>query len=802
MPLLWLSLALIGGILLAERLHAAALALPVFAWLLLAGAALLLAVLLRLARRSNPAFWPRLSPFHLVAAAFVFGGAARYQASLPELKPGGIAWYNDLETPVVIEGVLVQPPDERDSYTNLRLEVEQLHLQGQALFQPAHGLLLARVPSTGGPSGGWRYGDRLRLEGQLQTPPVDESFSYRDYLARQEIYSYMPRAEALVLRREQGSPLWAALYAFKDLALRTVYRLYPDPEASLLAGILLGVENGIPQAVQDAFTATGTSHIIAISGFNIAIIAGLISGSLGRMIGPRRAFLPTVGVIALYTLLVGGSASVVRAAIMGCLGLLAREVGRRQNALNSLGLAAGLMCLANPFTPWDAGFQLSFAATLGLILYADPITQFVQRILIRRTSPARAQRITAALADTFLLTLAAQLFTLPVIVYHFQRLSLSALIVNPLVLPAQPAIMILGGLSLLAGMLWPAAGQLLALSAWPLVVYTIRVIETLARLPGGNLLLGELALPLVIVIYAVLLLAATGGPRLQAARAALKPAGVLTALLLAAALAWRAAWAAPDGRLHITLLNVGEASARAGDALLIRTPGGRSLLVNGGPSLTRLSDALGRRLPAAPGGPPLDWLVVTAPGDEHLMAASRLLERFPAANVLWAGGTHGTRAARDLQAVLVQQGTPQTLARPGHTLDLGSGARLQALSVGARGGVFLLEWGRFRLVLSSGMDFDQLEALRSGAEIGPVSALLLADGGYAPLNPPAWIANLRPQVVLISVSTASREALPSPETLTALQGYNVLRTDQRGWIELITDGERLWVEAEKPGPQP
>ena len=121
----------------------------------------------------------------------------------------------------------------------------------------------------------------------------------------------------------------------------------------------------------------------------------------------------------------------------------------------------------------------------------------------------------------------------------------------------------------------------------------------------------------------------------------------------------------------------------------------------------------------------------------------------------------------------------------------------RVLTVGSRGATLLLEWDRFRLLLPLGTNLDDLETLGYGDTIGNITALLLADSGYFPSNPPEWIANLRPQVMLLSVSPADKQGLPSPETLELLQGYTLLRTDRSGWIELITDGKQLWVEAER-----
>jgi beta-lactamase superfamily II metal-dependent hydrolase len=146
---------------------------------------------------------------------------------------------------------------------------------------------------------------------------------------------------------------------------------------------------------------------------------------------------------------------------------------------------------------------------------------------------------------------------------------------------------------------------------------------------------------------------------------------------------------------------------------------------------------------------------------------------------------------------LSQAHIPVIPAQAGQELDLGEGARLKVLAATRRGAVLLLEWGRFRALLPVGLDFDSLDALLADRSQPPVSALLLAERGYAPLNPPEWIARWQPQYVLLSVGAGDRDGRPDAETLQALQSYTLLRTDQHGWIELSTDGEKMWVEVER-----
>jgi competence protein ComEC len=204
---------------------------------------------------------------------------------------------------------------------------------------------------------------------------------------------------------------------------------------------------------------------------------------------------------------------------------------------------------------------------------------------------------------------------------------------------------------------------------------------------------------------------------------------------------------------------------------------------------------LGRRLPFS--DRTLDVLVVGGVQNGQLQALPSVIERYPPQQVLWAGSEQATRAVRILHEKITSLNIPLDTAQAGQMLDLGAGASLKVLTAGQRGAILLLEWENFRLLLPVGMGFEEMEALENGRRVGRVSALLLADAGFAPLNTQEWIANLRPQVVLLSVSPKDATGLPSPEALKVVEGYTVLRTDRNGWIELTTDGEQMWVEVEK-----
>ena len=201
-------------------------------------------------------------------------GALRYSLAQPHFDQTSLATYNDQQRSVIIEGVVVGEPDTRDAYTNLRVEADHLLIlrlgSGQvsnlpgAITRTVRGLVLVQAP----PFTDFRYGDRVRAEGtrSVQTPTNTSDLDYCEYLARQDVYSIMSRPRVTVLARDQGFAPLGWLYSFKARAKNVIAQVLPEPQASLLTGILLGDDASVPKSLQEAFRITGTSHIIAISG--------------------------------------------------------------------------------------------------------------------------------------------------------------------------------------------------------------------------------------------------------------------------------------------------------------------------------------------------------------------------------------------------------------------------------------------------------------------------------------------------------------------------------------------------------
>ncbi|HUH16746.1 MAG TPA: ComEC/Rec2 family competence protein, partial [Methylomirabilota bacterium] len=255
-------------------------------------------------------------------------------------------------------------------------------------------------------------GDRLRLRTRVELAEDFDGFAYREYLARQGVSGIGRPRSAEVVAEAAGAV--AVMAGVRGALLDGLNSIVPEPEAALGAGILLGVRAAIAPEINEAFEVAGLTHVVAISGWNIAIVVAVVAGLVrpldSRPGGRWTTALASALTVGGYVLLVGASPSVVRAALMAGAMLLVRLGGSRSHASSALGLAATVMLMIAPSVLWDVGFQLSLLATTGLIWFGATIAR-------------RLARWPAWIREPVALTLAAQLTTLPVILVNFERLS-------------------------------------------------------------------------------------------------------------------------------------------------------------------------------------------------------------------------------------------------------------------------------------------------------------------------------------------------------------------------------------------
>jgi len=337
------------------------------------------------------------------------------------------------------------------------------------------------------------YGDRVRLDGELQAPGEFEGFNYGNYLSRFDTYSVMYQPYVEVLEPGQGSWLWSKMIWLQSQFMQQINSLFPEPHASFEAGLLVGARKGIPEDLMEKFNITGLTHIIAISGYNITIIIVFVMWMLKGL--PRRTgFFVAIGAIVLFTLFVGASPAVVRASIMGILGLIALQHGRQNNIHLTILWSAALMVLWNPkILVYDVGFQLSFAAVMGLIYVAPYFEKYIKFL---------PQAF--GIREAIVLTLSAQVMALPIIIFNFERLSMIAPISNLLVGFALPPAMFFGFVAVLISFLFHPLALAFAYLTWGILSYIIKVIEWTALVPYASVDLPGMSLWMMVGYYVLL----------------------------------------------------------------------------------------------------------------------------------------------------------------------------------------------------------------------------------------------------------------------------------------------------------
>lgn len=287
-------------------------------------------------------------------------------------------------------------------------------------------------------------------------------------------------------------PMRTAIHGAKLWFQRAINGVLPNPEAPLLAGLLLGSRDDIPAALKQSFRLSGTSHIVAVSGFNVTVVVMVIASVLRMLPLPRFARLVmTVVSIAAFVTLTGASESVVRAGIMGSLAIAGRESGRLGSALHALILSAAVMVIWDPRIVASIGFQLSVAATLGLIMLSEPVERllrFVPTVLGLRGSLSS--------------TLSAILMTQPLITLYFLQLSLVAPIVNIVVLPLIPLAMLTGFCVALAGAVAPPLVPYVGWIAWAPLAAIMTGVDYGAKLPFASVTLGPTWSVVIAVVFA------------------------------------------------------------------------------------------------------------------------------------------------------------------------------------------------------------------------------------------------------------------------------------------------------------
>lgn len=617
--------------------------------------------------------------------------------------------------PVRLRGVVHADTEERARTSRTVVHVESR--ETPAGWQQATGGVLVRMRL----GTKYRAGDEVEVTGSLSPPRDASEMEHRQFLARQGLGAVLdfPRIRIIGHRSPSWPRSW--LMAGRSAAGRALDRALPQPEAALARGIVLGDRAAIPDTLTDDFNRSGTSHLIAISGFNITLVAALVVGPLVPVLGRRPASVVALCTIAVYALFVGVSPSVARALVMGVLVIGAGISGRPGTPMLTLCIAAALMSAQDPRVLNDVGFQLSFGATAGLMLLATPLRAAGERLA--SALPPLVQGGVLFTLEGFSTTLAATAGALPVMLHAFGRLSLVSPLANAAAVPLFPLVILTSSFAALLAALFPPLAPIVGAVAWVPLAVTITIAHAAAHLPAASVALpqpdGYAIATLYIAVLAVSLAARRSTPPFDDEAAPvpwrMRPLWVGVALLpVTAAVLGVIALTAPatDGRLSVIF-----AMAGGSPITLVAGPGGERILVDVGPSATALARALDPLLPSSRRS--VAAIVLTRPWVGDADALTETAERYRVRTVLAPLPVETPDAVR----------VPLVRAAPGGELLLSHGVRLAFVPIGGeteRVGVVAV-MGRTRIGITPGTVADVELVRRDRDEGGGLTVTLSAD---------------------------------------------------------------------------
>ncbi len=754
-----------------------------------------------------------------IAAVLFVAGGYRYVDQVPPTEPTGIAVHND-SAPVRFRALVTDEPEIEGRSQRLRLSVREEFSSND--WRSTSGGVLLRT----GQFPRYKYGDVLEVTGKLETPPTFPDFDYREYLSMRGVQSIMAYADVHVVATGEGNRAKEALFSVRNRLGDALERVLPEPQAALAEGIFAGQRASIPGDLTADMNATGTSHLVAVSGQNVAIVAALTISSLAWLMGRRRAALVALLAIGGYVLLTGASPSVIRAGIMGGLFVLATLAGRPASAGASIALAAAVMVGLDPLVVHDISFQLSFAAVAGLIYLAPAFESYGAYGMREAGIDPMESRVASFLLENLSITLAAIAATLPLIALYFGRVSIVAPAANLPLVPVFPLILASSGITAITTIIWEPLGATTAWFSWAALTYMIETVHLFAELPLASVSISSFGRWHAVASYAAVATVAvwlTRRPRdfrpddsllhppvgitpnlaVKLKRGALlQPVWLLAGgLAITTGLVWTATFAGSNGQLTVSVLDVGQ-----GDAILIETPDGRHVLVDGGASGLVLAQRLGEELPFWERT--IDLVALTHPQEDHMAGLIDTLERYDVRQVIASpyrsdsAGYHEWRALIDDQQIGYHEGTA------GDTIDLGNGAMLRVLGpdgemlptddANNESLVLKLTWRNVSFLLTGDIEVEaENELLRSGVDLHS-TVLKVAHHGSATSSSAAFMQAVGPRLALVSVGANNPYGHPVPSVIQRLGEESlVLRTDEHGTIEVSTDGTHVWVEAER-----
>ena len=676
-----------------------------------------------------------------------------------------------------------------------------------------------------------RYGRHITLTGVLRQPQGKRNpggFDYRAYLARQDIVGIID-AKGLLRIGEQGGFLpgrWIeALRIHTEHVIDVIYTdteaVEPSLHAQLLKGILLGKRSDLPTETLDIFRNSGTFHVLAVSGLHVGLVAMFCYFGFSRLRFPQKVVcLLTIAAVLIYACLIGFRPSVFRASLMAILFLFATLIDRDADLFNLLGFAALVLLLLNPLQVWDVGFQLSFVAVASIVYFVPKMEKPLRRLWENENdSPSqgsisvltRFRNATVKwLILSYLVTLAAQIGTTPLIAYHFFRAYPLGFIVGPFAVGLVSLIVAVGMASICVGFIWLPLAKLLALLNHAIISIFLWLIGIFGQTWG----IMKLTPPTfgLFVLYIAFFFGITHWRYVYRHWRVAS----LIGLSVVAIWVWDAAFHEKGRLLEVVTLDVGQ-----GDAAFVRFPDNRTLLIDGGIQRTYYDDKKQRQVDYDVGKRViepyldfrgirrLDMVVLTHPDLDHGGGLGHILRNFEVGRVLGISDMPlNSQTHQQLHAIVKANDIPYAFPYAG-TIELTPTATLNLLHPIDAASTNLLDQDKNDDSLVMKLTYREVDILFTGDIGKKAEARLIASGqdlrseilkvphhGSSTSSSVQFIEAVQPRYAIFSLGQSSQYQFPHSDVVARYQarGCVQLRTDKAAAITLRTDGKRCWID--------
>ncbi len=719
----------------------------------------------------------------LLVGVFTIGallGAGRYWS----VGPGANSIAKEVGHDVIIEGLIVGSDlnDAGVTYTLTDLVIDSTDRNDRILVR-------APISATA------MIGDRVATACALKSPEPFDGFAYDRFLAAKSVYALCSVSAApIVVHDDRMNTMrvrwWRMIGAIHESVNDRVRSVLPEPQATLLLGLLMG-EDSFSETWKTAFRETGTSHIVAASGYNVAVVADLAMILLVTLgLYRRQAFPMVVLMIGGFVIVAGAGAAVIRAGVMGVLALTSRHIGRHTSPRNIIALTIAVMLLVEPrLLRDDVGFQLSIAATIGLIVLTDRISPLLKRI-----------PTSFGVRESLASTLAATVSTLPITLVSFGSLSIVAPFVNMLVLPFIPFAMAFGAGAIAVAFIVPSIGIWIALPAWTALVTMTGIIGAFARIPWASV-----PIPPSVAVAVSMIGFALAAAMIRKLHPAFERnldawhsehvrlmigAFVLLFIVNIGIIAVHGERWNTKG-VHVWVFDVGQ-----GDGIYL-DGADRDVVIDGGPTRFGMVEKLATV--RFPWERHIDVVIATHPHADHILGLIGLIQTHSVDEIIDNGIPYMSPITEAFDVAVVE--SHSVIARrviatrqswslgPESTLHIlwppDAVTDINASNVHDRSIIALLQVGDTKMLFTGDAESDVESKLLDHSDLSDgIDVLKVGHHGSDTSSSIDFLEMLKPAFAIISLGADNRYGHPTPFTLGRLEsvGSKIYRTDQRGDI--------------------